>query len=432
MVIPDSSAVGELRSGRFSLRPTLTLQTAGFAEVNAGFGGEWAVGPVRDSKVYFEHANEVGVDARADLGRFGELEGRVSGVFSMTGGGLDAGASNVKDFNTQAYTLEDASLSWRSGDLLPALGRDGVEIAYGNRRYQVFDGLLFWIGGEPGGRRGALWISPRKAFEEAALVRVRTRGLVVDAFHLKLNDDPDTDTRLGGGRVELTREGPVVHSLTTGLSYFNVYESEDRARDGLNGVYAYQSVAPLPRLPDLTWTASFVFELNSEAAGLSDAVGYAVSPSYRFSSLPWSPQLWYRFASFSGGGTRSFDPLFGGLSDWGSWFQGELLGEFVVPNSNLDSHLLRLELSPARALSLNLLYYKLLLSDREQSFGITPMRVASSALADEIDAIFQVAITSWWSATAELTVAIPDEGFREAVGGSETWLNAMIYTRLHF
>lgn len=414
------------------IEPRLTLQTAGFAEANAGFGGEWAVGPVADSELYFEHANEVGVGARADLGRYGTLRARLSGVFSMTGGGVDAGASNAAEINTQAYTLEDASLAWESGDLLPGLGSNALELSAGNQRYQVFDGLLFWIGAETGGRRGALWISPRKDFRETGIARLRWRDLTFEGFHLRYDDDPDTGTRLAGGRIELATKGTTVPSATVGASYFNVYSSDDRARDGLDTFYAYQGITPLVGLPDLSWTASLVVQANSEVAGLSSAIGYALAPSYRFAGLPWTPTLTYRFASFGGGENRSFDPLFGGLSEWGSWFQGELLGEFVLPNSNLDSHMVRLALAPHADVQLFLIYFKFLLSDRYQTFGPVPRRVGSSALADEVDVILQVAPASWWSAVVQLDVAVPDDGFREAVGGSATWVNSMVYLRLHF
>lgn len=117
------------------------------------------------------------------------------------------------------------------------------------------------------------------------------------------------------------------------------------------------------------------------------------------SSLPWKPQLFYRYASFSGGGNRGFDPLFTGLSDWGSWFQGEVLGEFVLSNSNLNSHQVRLKLQPNDHLTLNLIHYKFLLFNRNQDFGITPEEVASRSLADEVDVILDVSPADWWSMT---------------------------------
>jgi hypothetical protein len=111
--------------------------------------------------------------------------------------------------------------------------------------------------------------------------------------------------------------------------YFNVYESDEPSRSGLNGFYFYQEATPVPSAPDFQYTTSFVAETNSAAVGNAQAYGWYVAPAYTVSRLPWSPQLSYCFASFSGGGTRNFDSLFAGLSDWGYWFQGELLGELL-------------------------------------------------------------------------------------------------------
>jgi hypothetical protein len=111
--------------------------------------------------------------------------------------------------------------------------------------------------------------------------------------------------------------------------YFNVYESDEPSRSGLNGFYFYQEATPVPSAPDFQYTTSFVAETNSAAVGNAQAYGWYVAPAYTVSRLPWSPPLSYRFASFSGGGTRNFDSLFAGLSDWGYWFQGELLGELL-------------------------------------------------------------------------------------------------------
>jgi hypothetical protein len=137
-------------------------------------------------------------------------------------------------------------------------------------------------------------------------------------------------------------------------------------------------------------------------------------------------------ASFSGGGTKAFDPLFAGLTDWGTWFQGEILGEFVLSNSNLDSHQVRLKLAPSEIVTLNLIYYKFLLYNQNQDFGVTPSHVTSNSLADEVDMILDVSPANWWSMTATFAFAVPNDGFREAVGGSATWLSGMLYTNFNF
>jgi hypothetical protein len=46
--------------------------------------------------------------------------------------------------------------------------------------------------------------------------------------------------------------------------------------------------------------------------------------------------------------------------------------------------------------------------------------------------ILDASLANWWSVTAEFTLAVPDQGFREAVGGSSTWVNSMLYTNFNF
>jgi len=94
--------------------------------------------------------------------------------------------------------------------------------------------------------------------------------------------------------------------------------------------------------------------------------------------------------------------------------------------------MVRLKLTPDDVFTLNLFYYKFLLDNLEESFGPTPMRVSSHQLADEIDAILDIAATNWWSMTVDLTLAVPNSGFREATGGSATWINSMLYTNFNF
>ena len=430
--LPQTLGFGAAKFGALSLRPTLNAQLVGFADGNSGFGGTWAAGPLEDADVWFETSNEAGLNALYDAGHFGTVKARVSGVFSLTGGGIDAAASNGAEVNNHQYSLESAYLTWQSGDLMPALGFNAVELGGGNQNYQLFDGFLFWDGAVNGGVRGANWLAPRKAFRETAIARLNLSGFSIEGAHLKLNDDPDTHTRLGLGRVEMVADDMVMKHIKVGFVYANIYESKLPSRDGLNLFYLYHEATPFRPLPDFTYTMSFAEETNSRSSGLSSANGWFIAPAYALPELPWAPEVMYRYASFSGGGTNAFDPLFTGLSDWGTWTQGELLGEFVLTNSNLRTHQVRLKLEPNDTLIVNLIYYKLLLDDREQSFGVTPSRVSSNALADEVDVILDASLANWWSVTAEFTLAVPNQGFREGVGGSSTWINSMLYTNFNF
>ena len=89
-------------------------------------------------------------------------------------------------------------------------------------------------------------------------------------------------------------------------------------------------------------------------------------------------------------------------------------------------------LQPNDLLTLNLIYYKILLFDRNQEFGVVPSQVASRSLADEADVILDVSLANWWSMTATFAVAVPNAGFRQAVDGSSTWIGSMLYTNFNF
>ena len=263
-------------------------------------------------------------------------------------------------------------------------------------------------------------------------------GVVGDYF-LKLASTRDQPLRtgwfyLGFALYASTAFGWVfvMKYLKLGAVYFKIYDSKTASRDGMNGVYGYHEATPLSSLQDLSYTTSYVWESNSKNSGLKNAVAWYAGPAYELSRLSWKPQLFYRYASFSGGGTKAFDPLFTGLTDWGSWFQGEILGEFVLSNSNLDSHQVRLKLAPSEVVTLNVIYYKFLLYDQNQDFGTKPSHVSSSSLADEVDMILDVSPANWWSMTATFAFAVPNEGFREAVHGSATWLSGMLYTNFNF
>ncbi len=80
--------------------------------------------------------------------------------------------------------------------------------------------------------------------------------------------------------------------------------------------------------------------------------------------MPWLPTLVYRYSSFSGDNpntaeNEAFDPLFYGFSrGYGTWFQGEVAGNFTGPfNTNADIHHLGLKVAPRENIGLGLLYF---------------------------------------------------------------------------
>jgi hypothetical protein len=111
--------------------------------------------------------------------------------------------------------------------------------------------------------------------------------------------------------------------------------------------------------------------------------------------------LYYRYASFSGGGLygrHNFDPLFYGMSDWGTWYQGEILGNWIAGNSNLNSHQVRLNLAADGDISLNIIYYHFVLASRTQDLVSKPATpLTSKTLADEVNLLFSFKLTNCWS-----------------------------------
>ena len=95
--------------------------------------------------------------------------------------------------------------------------------------------------------------------------------------------------------------------------------------------------------------------------------------AYEFGKVAWKPKLSYRYAFFEGDDpstakNEAFDPLLPGFSDWGSWWQGEIAGEYFLSNSNLISHQVRVHVTPSESLGAGLIGY-VFQADQPASFA---------------------------------------------------------------
>ena len=237
-----------------------------------------------------------------------------------------------------------------------SLGEDAVDLSFGRQDFDLGSGFLIWEGATNGGNRGAYWLAPREAFEMTGIAKLETHGFIGRAFYLEPDDDPDTETKLLGLDVEyaLAEGGCAADAYPANcapLGYYNIVSSDTDTRDGMNVFDVRADTRPLTSLSGLRLAGEFAYEKNGsdlEAYGWYGEIGYAAD------DLPWSPYLSYRYAFFSGdeastsGKSESFDPLFYDGPDWGIWTQGEILGEWVLANSNLISHTIRLNAYPDR------------------------------------------------------------------------------------
>ena len=128
---------------------------------------------------------------------------------------------------------------------------------------------------------------------------------------------------------------------------------------------------------------------------------WTLQGAYELSRRSWKPTFTYRYAFFQGDDpatsrNENFDPLLPGFHDWGSWWQGEIAGEYFVSNSNLASHLVRAHVTPSESVGTGLIVFKYLL-DQPASFA---PGVTDKSLAVEMDAYVD------WKINQTFTVSV--------------------------
>ena len=115
---------------------------------------------------------------------------------------------------------------------------------------------------------------------------------------------------------------------------------------------------------------------------------------------------------------KDFDPFFYGWSrGWGTWYQGEITGEYLLFNSNQKNHMLHLAASPREDLGLGLILYRFELDQREY-YG-TP--VSSKHFADEIDVYLDWTLNDNVSISAVYAMAAPETAAKEAFGDDDNF-----------
>lgn len=120
-----------------------------------------------------------GLSGSQGLGNNGSLYGAFNLLSSGTWGDGDAGG--FTEGTERRTDLEDAYLGWRSGNLFPALGENGVDISVGRQQVIIGDGFLINddalnLGdvdlGADVDRGGAYYLAARKAFDQTAVLRL--------------------------------------------------------------------------------------------------------------------------------------------------------------------------------------------------------------------------------------------------------------------
>jgi hypothetical protein len=313
---------------------------------------------------------------------FGLGESDLYGTISAVGARTFAAPPSLVGESASSFQVEDLSVGWRSARS-PGSSESLVDVTVGRTPYTIGHGFLLWDGAGEGGSRGAFWSNARKAWELAAVGRLKPGSHTLEVFYLDRDELPEAEsgTRLFGANYELALGG----TSTLGATYLKFDADRDVSpdRDGLHVFNARAFVNPLAALPDLSFELEYAREENGDRLA-SDA--FAGLVGYEMSEWTWKPRLSYRYASFEGDDpatatNEGFDALLPGFHDWGTWWQGEIAGEYFVSNSNLISHQVRLHLAPSDEIGTGLVFYELL-ADEAAAFG---PEVTSRDVALEMD-----------------------------------------------
>jgi Alginate export len=171
--------------------------------------------------------------------------------------------------------------------------------------------------------------------------------------------------------------------------------------------------------PDIRLHSQFALERNDAVDRRVNAAAWYIEPGYRFSGLIWTPHLNLRYAHFSGDPNPSsrlkqtYDPLFttGGDRGFGSWFLGEIFGQYISPNSNLNVAMAHLKFAPVDTLEAGMIYYNF---HFDQTAQFNDPRITSKNVANEVDFYTVWSATEWLTVSGVLGFMMPGTGLKRA------------------
>jgi|tagenome__1003787_1003787.scaffolds.fasta_scaffold20879690_1 hypothetical protein len=373
---------------------------------------------------WFEGFIKPALSATLPLGNT-ELYGKVSAVGERTYGA----PPTLVGESASSFKQEDLYMGWRSGS---ALGKSEnlLDFTVGRAPYTIGHGFLLWDGTGEGGSRGGFWSNGRKAWRLASVGRFKPGHHTLEGFYLVRDDVPEaeTGTRLTGVNYQYAAG----ENSTFGATYIKTYAHPNVLpnRDGMNVFNLRAFTAPIPDLSDLSFELEYAYEQN-HARMHSHA--WSALGAYQFSKLPWKPKLSYRYAFFEGDNPKThedeaFDSLYVGFYDWGTWWQGEIAGEYFLANSNNISHQLRLHMSPTQKLGWGVMGYWFHI-DQPGSFG---PGVTSRNAAFEFESYADWKFYKNFTLSLVGAFADPHKAVQEAYNRTSAFTYGMVYIAYSF
>ncbi|UZE26024.1 alginate export family protein [Pseudomonas sp. B21-056] len=328
-----------------------------------------------------------------------KLEYALEPDFSLLAGGSLVGATTFGDGDAGGFTrssdgevaTEELYGGFRAGEWTFTAGRQNYMIGTG---FIVMDGNLDQL------KDGAYWLAPRSAFKDSAVLAWEHGALKTQAFTLRTDDDLG-DFRMTGANLDYNLDDQVtLGAMAMKVNSLGPKGATPLRRDGMQ-VYNLRALnAKVPGLPALTLNAEYALQRGNGEGVDYDAKAWYGQADYAFDTLPLTPIIGYRYTSFSGDDNladnrqKSWDPLSKGYVDWGTWLVGDVVGNYLLFNSNENVQQFSLRTHLNEALTLGAIHYQFWL-DEKNYMGTA---VSARRFADE-----SVVFLDWAPSKALLT-----------------------------
>ena len=426
----------------------LQVQMASLGEINnhsGGVGGAW--GRENLSDLYWEHTVEPNIKGAVNLPKGSQLYSGFSMIYSAMLGHDPSGITYRGSPKSQRgdyapypdykdwMMSEEMYVGWRSGTALGQWGENALDLSVGSQDYKLGTGLLLANGTDDGGFRGSYWIGSRTVFINTLIARINTNGFKLEGFYLENHPrNPENRKRYTGMNIEYN-----YHDLANfGFSYIN---DDDYGGNLTAKTDAYDfrvNVKPLPEtLPGLSISTEYVCQVNNKLTdvdplsptfywygdmGHKTVSGGFGEIEYKFADLFWQPALSYRYSAME----KGFDFMNFGFKTWGTWFQGEITGEFISDTTDLFTHTTRLVVTPIDNVTVNLIYLNFKFDDP------AIWKVGSARFGNEVDLVTDWAVNSTVDLAAGIETFLPDVGGKQVYGGNQMWVQGMVYASFKF
>ncbi|NMX74196.1 hypothetical protein HBO23_14635 [Pseudomonas sp. WS 5532] len=290
--------------------------------------------------------------------------------FSLLAGGSLVAASTFGDGDAGGFSRSSDGKA-AAEELYGGFRAGEWKLTAGRQNYMIGTGFIVMDGNLDQFKDGAYWLGPRTAFRDSAILAWDHGALKSQAFTLRTDDDLG-DFRMTGVNLDYNLDDQV----TLGAMAMKVNalgprgSTLPRRRDGMQ-VYNLRALnAKVPGVQALTLNAEYALERGSgEGVDYAASAWYAQA-DYAFNTLPLTPVLGYRYASFSGDDNltdnrqKAWDPLSKGFVDWSTWLVGDVVGNYLLFNSNENVQQFSLKTHLNETLTLGAIHYQFWLDEK--------------------------------------------------------------------